>query len=360
MHWHVLGRGAVGCLWAAHLARSGQTVTLLVRSPAPPTATPIRVEDAWRAAAGGAAKEGPAAWEQRVSVESVADAPAGAEIRNLLVATKAQDAGRGVGSLAARLAERPTVVLLQNGLGAADDVLADATVRAKRPLLLLGSTTQGGYVRDPYDVVHAGYGLTWLGPSKASLAAWAAEGGEDGAAQAEARFQEAAASLSSTELGALTLETAAAMEGRLWGKLAINAALNPQTALLRCRNGEIIATPEGLAAIRSVCLEVAEVMAASGLRTLAGDESGDVAELGEALVGFTIDAAERNAQNFSSMYQDATAGRATEGGDINGAVVRLAEELGVAVPHNAMLLRQMRMLESANRSAAAAAEGSGA
>ena len=101
-------------------------------------------------------------------------------------------------------------------------------------------------------------------------------------------------------------------------------------------------------------------MAASGLRTLAGDENGDVGELGEALVGFTIDAAERNAQNFSSMYQDAVAGRATEVGYINGAVVRLAEELGVAVPHNAMLLRQMRMLESANRSAAAAAEGSAA
>ena len=39
MGWHVLGRGAVGCLWAANLRRAGQEVTVLVRPDGvlPPT-----------------------------------------------------------------------------------------------------------------------------------------------------------------------------------------------------------------------------------------------------------------------------------------------------------------------------------
>jgi hypothetical protein len=77
-----------------------------------------------------------------------------------------------------------------------------------------------------------------------------------------------------------------------------------------------------------------------------GDAEGDVEELGAALEAFVVDAAERNARNYSSMYQDAAGGRPTEVGYINGAVIRAAEEHGVPVPCNRLLLQQMRMLEA--------------
>ena len=57
-------------------------------------------------------------------------------------------------------------------------------------------------------------------------------------------------------------------------------------------------------------------------------------------------AAEANAKNYSSMYQDAAAGRPTEVGYINGTVVKIAEEHGVAAPCNRLLLQQVRMLEA--------------
>lgn len=82
------------------------------------------------------------------------------------------------------------------------------------------------------------------------------------------------------------------------------------------------------------------------LTHMQGDAEGDVEELGAALEAFVVDAAERNARNYSSMYQDAASGRPTEVGYINGAVIRAAEEHGVAVPCNRLLLQQMRMLEA--------------
>lgn len=32
MHWHILGAGAIGCLWADFLTRTGQDVSLILRN----------------------------------------------------------------------------------------------------------------------------------------------------------------------------------------------------------------------------------------------------------------------------------------------------------------------------------------
>lgn len=258
MRWYVMGRGGVGCLWASHLAKAGNAVTLLVRNGAADAQRiSIGLEDGWgRPTAGDR-------WQQEVELEEPGSRPD--KIHRLLVATKAQDAGTGVASLASRLVPNATIVLLQNGLGAADDILAHEALQDIQPLVFIGSTTHGAYLRRSYDVVHAGRGSTWLGIAQATMAAAEARGMH---ADVEATFESVAASLSDTELGSVIVETPAAMEGRLWGKLAINAALNPLTALLRCRNGEIVATQHGRDAIRACSHEVAQVMAARGLRTM--------------------------------------------------------------------------------------------
>lgn len=341
MRWYVLGRGSVGCLWASHLAKVGHPVTLLVRPGGADGATrgTLSVEEAWAGSDGRR-------WQQKVEIEE-AGAAGNAPIERLLVATKSQDVATGVASLASRLSDRCSIVLLQNGMGAADDVMALEAMqeRATPPLLFVGSTTQGSFVRGAYDIVHAGNGVTWLGVHQATMAAAKARGGEQAEAEVSAEFEAACTSLSATALGEIIRESPAAMEGRLWGKLAINCAANPLTALLRCRNGEVIATEHGRAVIRPLCEEVANVMSAAGLRTMRGDTEGDVGELAIDLEGFVIEALERNAANYSSMCQDIDGGRPTEIEYINGAVVRAAEQLGVEVPCNRMLLNQIRMRE---------------
>ena len=71
-----------------------------------------------------------------------------------------------------------------------------------------------------------------------------------------------------------------------------------------------------------------------------------MSELANKLEQFVVEAAEKNAQNYSSMYQDVAAGRPTEVGYINGTVIKIAEEHSVAVPCNRLLLQQMKMLEA--------------
>lgn len=258
MRWHVLGRGGMGCLWASHLAKAGHDVTLLVRSGAArgQLGVTVSLEDSWGGSNGRH-------WQQRVNIEEPGSRSD--KIDRLLVATKAQDAGAGVASLASRLVPSSTIVLLQNGLGAADDILTHEALQSIRPLLLMGSTTHGSYVQQSYSIVHAGYGETWLGIAQATIAEAQMQGSHP---DVEARFQSTAASLSDTELGPVIRESPMAMEFRLWGKLAINAALNPLTALLRCRNGEIIATQHGRDAIHTCTQEVAQVMSARGLRNM--------------------------------------------------------------------------------------------
>jgi ketopantoate reductase len=79
---------------------------------------------------------------------------------------------------------------------------------------------------------------------------------------------------------------------------------------------------------------------------LQGAAEGSVPDLAEKLEQFVVDAAVKNANNYSSMYQDAAAGRPTEVGYINGTVVKIAEEHGLPVPCNQLLLQQVRMLET--------------
>ncbi len=115
--------------------------------------------------------------------------------------------------------------------------------------------------------------------------------------------------------------------GLAWGKLVINAAINPLTALLRVPNGELLNRPEARELLGLAASEAAAVGLAQGLR-LPFDDPIAAAE----------DVARRTAANHSSMYQDVQRGRPTEIDAICGAVVQAGlSALGVATPVNRTL-----------------------
>src|SRR5690606_19506755 len=118
---------------------------------------------------------------------------------------------------------------------------------------------------------------------------------------------------------------------RRWLKLAMNCAINPLTAIYRCKNGELLEKPEALATMLTLCAEVAEVMVAEGMAT-------DT----ETLFKAVCTAAEKTAANISSMHADVAAGRETEIAFINGHVLTRARHHGLSVPANTALIDNIR------------------
>ncbi len=109
----------------------------------------------------------------------------------------------------------------------------------------------------------------------------------------------------------------------IWGKLVINAAINPLTALLRIPNGELLSHPNARKVMASLARETAEVAMAENVNLPFSNP-----------VSAAEDVARKTATNHSSMFQDVRRGAPTEIDAICGAVTRRAEVHGISTPYN--------------------------
>lgn len=195
------------------------------------------------------------------------------------------------------------VVSLQNGMGN-EQTLAESLDCS----ILAGTTTYGARLPEPGIV-------EWTGRGEVVIGSWEP--------RSTPLVDRVAAAFKTADL-----ETAVDddMRSRLWEKLAINAAINPVTALARVENGALDSEPlNGVA--RRAARETARTARAAGADL---DEDAVVARTGTVIAS--------TAQNHSSMFQDVEAGRRTEIDAITGFVVDRAEAHGVSVPVNRTLL----------------------
>jgi 2-dehydropantoate 2-reductase len=119
----------------------------------------------------------------------------------------------------------------------------------------------------------------------------------------------------------------------VWGKLIVNAAINPVAALAGVTNGEVAARPTLRALAARVAAEGEAVARARG-----------IALPYPSAMEATLETARGTADNRCSMLQDLEAGRPTEIDYLNGAIAAMAEGCGVAAPANraiAALVRQV-------------------
>jgi len=229
----------------------------------------------------------------------------------VLLTTKAHDTAAAVAAPGFPTAS--IVVSLQNGLGNEEQL-------ARRSGKVLGAViNQGVTYLEPGAVYHAGEGETELGAFQ-------------GTSLEEAELLASAFN----EVG-LPARTVLNIRERIWLKAVLNAAVNPVTALLRCRTGEILGDPELEAAIRAVVEESVEIAGAAGI-TLQED----------AVLEKIWSVARATSDNKSSMLQDLERGRVTEIDAISGALVERARELGVPSPRNALLARLVRAAQRNN------------
>jgi len=282
----IVGTGALGVLFAARLTQANHRVTML-----------------------GSWKEGVAALrdhgaglvdasgnETRFNVHATDDPRECVGVKHAIVLVKAWQTERVAGQLKECLADDGLALTLQNGLGNYETL----TRHLGLTRVGLGSTTTGATLRGPGLARAGGEGIVSL--------------------QRNPSLGPIEAALTSAKFNVHLVSNAQSL---VWGKLVVNAAINPLTALLRVPNGELLNRPSARELMGKLAREVAEVARAENI-PLPFDDPVAMAE----------DVASKTAANQSSMLQDVLRGALTEIDAISGAVTTIGAQHRIKTPIN--------------------------
>lgn len=227
-----------------------------------------------------------------------------------IVATKSQHT-RAAMEATAGVFRDAAVCSVQNGVGN-EEIIAGFAPRVMR-----GTTFPAGRIVEPGHVQQDTGGKTWMGPFEPKPASMA-------------EVQALAAKL--TESGMETLAMADA-RGAQWTKLIFNAATNPIGALTGLPHGVACDQPQLRRLISGLAAEGVAVAKALGITPDSDPEK-------------LIDHAREVAYHHkASMLQDVLGKRATEIDALNGGIVRFGEEAGVPTPLNRAIQALIHGLE---------------
>ncbi|BBB30681.1 ketopantoate reductase family protein [Neptunomonas japonica] len=303
MHWHILGAGAIGCTWAAQLCKSNHDVTLILR-------TKERLQQLSKSQGIIYQATNGEACTYNVGAELTKSK---APIKNLLICTKAYSTISALQSVADRLSSDANVVLLQNGLGPQQE----AVKLFSELSIWAATTTDGAYLNAPYHVIRAGHGETLIGAISN-------------------KAQQSLDNIIPAPCGDLKIYMSADITHKLWCKVAINAAINPLTALNNCKNGMLVSNAVLSMKMQNICEEVEKIATACGQNLF----DKPLYEMAKSIASTT-------AENYSSMLQDIKQNRPTEIEEITGFLCQQADKFGCHAPENRMLLQQIKQLSSA-------------
>jgi 2-dehydropantoate 2-reductase len=282
----LVGTGALATLFAARLSAAGHGVHML---------------GTWKK--GLAELQGHGARmldaqgnEQAYPVHATHDPREVSGAKYALVLVKSWQTERAALQLKNALASDGMAVTLQNGIGNRETL--QHALGSDR--VSLGVTTTGATLLGPGLVKMGGEGILSLeqnqslGPLEAALRS-----------------------------SNFNLQIVEDVQSLIWGKLVINAAINPLTALLQVANGELLSHPKARRMMGELARETAEVAEAEHVH-LPFNNPVDAAE----------DVARKTAANYSSMFQDVLRGAPTEIDAISGAVMQRGKKHGIKTPYN--------------------------
>ncbi|HSL42574.1 MAG TPA: 2-dehydropantoate 2-reductase [Anaerolineales bacterium] len=274
----IIGTGALATLFAARLAQAGCEITML---------------GSWKAGLDALREHGVRCVdahgdEHQFQVHATDDPRQCKGIKYAFVVVKAWQTERAAGQLKECLAQDGLAVTLQNGLGNCETLVHSLGLGR----VALGTTTTGATLLGPGLVRAGGEGVISieqhqaLGPIEAAL-----------------------------RLADFNLNVVEDAQSLVWGKLVINAAINPLTALLRVPNGKLLERPPAREMLKTLACETARVAAAEKITLPFADP-----------VAAAEEVAVKTAANHSSMLQDVLRGAPTEIDAICGAVVQVGQK----------------------------------
>ncbi|CCM03126.1 uncharacterized protein FIBRA_05247 [Fibroporia radiculosa] len=403
MHVHILGFGAIGTLVAHHLRAAldpKHVISIIHRSPAVSlsvaeagayarleqdgviltqrnflheSSDPFddivyrRLEVEHRRLKVRALPEG----ERKERLSRVVKPQEPTRIHSLIVATKAPVAVKGIRMLLPRLSPDSTIVLLHNGMGVYEELMRTTFRNSEqRPNIVVSVNTHGAWLKNPAHVVHTGVGAIQLGIMPDGR-------GRDFEASLDTSLPKEDQKLNLDDITPLLDDTQAPRYISLrntmsalmsmsalnvsWNpiydiqlamrrKLVVNSVINPITALLSCRNGQLFESVPARRLCYQLCREASRVFYAqwrAELRDLEPPNSRMFSKLEnrfprELSAGGLVEECQRVAQltrnNFSSMLVDVRKNQNTEVAYMNGYIVHLAKKYDVRVPTMQALL----------------------
>ena len=209
-----------------------------------------------------------------------------------------------------RFARSSVFLTLQNGLDN-PDIISHTAER-----VIAGTTSHGVTLLGPGEVRHAGLGDTVIGPWK----------GVDRGEVIHVRDV--------LDEAGIRTRISEDVRSELWGKVVVNAAINPLAALASVPNGRLVQDRNLAGLLDEVGREALAVARAAGARLDA-----------EEILRRTRLIARRTAANRASMLQDLDRHRRTEIEAITGAVLREAERHDIDAPLNRVLYALVRARE---------------
>ncbi len=227
-----------------------------------------------------------------------------------IVATKSMHTRAAIEN-SAGIFKQGAVLTVQNGIG------NEETIAEFVPRVMRGTTFPAGHMVEPGHVAQDTGGKTWIGPFEAKPAA-------------RVEIETLASLLTESGMETLAMEDA---RGAQWTKLIFNAATNPIGALTGLPHGVACDQPMLRKVISGLVAEGVAVAGALGI-TLDSDP--------DELVDHAREVAYLHK---SSMLQDVLAKRATEVAAINGGIVKFGQEKGVPTPLNEAIWALINGLE---------------
>ncbi len=297
--WHILGVGAIGMRWARKLKLAGESVTLILRDEQ-------KLKEF--AEAGSGIRYLSHLGEEFVPFRATSLDDSTLSVDNLLLCTKSYSLIGAYQAVSDRLVDGANLVLLCNGYGVQQQ-LANSAARHK---VWAASTTSGANSAVPFHLTLAGDGRTELGPLSQL------------AVQADCPLLNLPRHSSSDDI-----------ETTLWQKVAVNACINPLTALYQLTNGELMSDSIAFTRMSRVADEIERLA-----------KQLDKPLFNQPLLRVATEVCENTSANRSSMLQDRVNHRPSEIEWITGAILGLAGTAQLQLNENRLLLEEIRALDS--------------
>ena len=296
----MIGAGAMGSLFGGLLTLSGEEAWLVE----------IRQEQVDMIRSRGLTIE-ERGTTQVIHVNITSDVASIGKADLVIFFVKTYDTEKATSSVLALQKDDTVFLTLQNGLGNEEAICK----RVDRKNVMLGVTNQGATLLSSGLIRHAGWGKTYLGELDGKVT--------DRVTQLAQMFTKAG----------IETEVSSKIHQLIWDKLFVNVGLNAVAALTGLKNGQLLDHPETLRLLDALVSEAVTVARKKGI-SIEGNPLEKVKTVLEA-----------TRENRCSMGQDIDNRRKTEIDAINGAVVREAERLGIAVPYNQMITDLVKVIE---------------